>query len=708
MSRRNLSILEIDAIIAQLTFLETSNVANKLLMIEGYKTEVRKTLETIKVVPRTEAIIKIGKSFIDAYVDSQISTGVMVGSLASEALTRDLTQDSLNGKKNTGKSKNKITELDVFKTIVSFTSTDKSKLVTTKLYFKTLPDGSNPNFNYLLDQETNIKELTLEDIVIGIDGPDIPSIYFNSNSKDWYSNYEELYPNFNIHDTEWFVRLKIDTRMLFRYKLTLGEVCSRLRRSHNNLFECVHSPIFFNNIISYGYIDIYPIDSRIVKATKVRGKVKTKTAGMNASRLLNKIYLTNILIDELNIYVVSGINHISSYSVNKNNITNALGVSTIDPSTVNDKIKKWKLWINYGWLNYNYLDENFILKALDYLNLQSEFKGDHILVLSNKNPVTYIKDVYNNMETSFDNYVIDKTKQEKKDIKYRAKLQPPKYSGVQNSILNSFFVTLGGTNLSHLFMIPEVDTTRTLSQDLHETYHFFGISVTRNLMIARLIGIFKKVGIWVDPRHIMLLVDFMCFPGYPVKIGYHGATARDSDIMVRATMKLSAQTISSASLYGDEASVDTAVGMSMTGYVSHLGQEMKVEVKEEIIPVETADIDLESIMDLVSNLGDLELDEELSIEDDPDSIIMDPIKINIQNKSTAIVNIVPAPPISYDRTVLGEQLFLKKPTFSFDNCPIDTTDPNKIGAKKTQFPVATLDSNDFTIFSSTIDIDDSY
>ncbi len=696
MSKRHLTILEIDHIISSLTFLETSNVANKALMIDGFKSEARKNLETIKIVPYTKAIALIGEEFINAYLDSQIPESFMAGSLAAEALTRDLTQDSLNGKKNTGKSKNKITELDKFKEVVSFTNTEKSKMVTTKLYFKTLADGTNPNFNYLLDQETNIKELTIEDIVLEIYGPESPDIFFKSNSKEWYTAYEKIWPTFNIYDTEWFVRFKIDIKKIFRYKLTLGEVCDRLRRSQNNLFECIHSPIFVNDNSTYGYIDIYPIDSRIVEATKVKGKVKAKTSGMSASKLLNKIYLTNILIDELNIYVVAGINHISSYSINKNNILDALDIATnIVPS-------KWKLWLNYGWLNYRFLDENFVLNVLKYLKLPSEFKGNYILVTSKENPIDIIKKSYSDMDTAFDDYVIDTDTKRTKDIKNRNiksnnfKLQPPGYSGIKNSLFNSYYVKLGGTNLAHLFMIRSVDTNRTLSQDLNETYRFFGISITRNLMIARLIEIFDNVGIWVDNRHIMLLVDYMCFPGYPVKIGYYGATYRNSDPMVRATMKYSAATIAASSLFGVDASVDTSVGMSMTGVISTLGKS-KIKTKhEETITVEPeqADINLEEIINLVENLSTDDID-----DTETENIIMDPIETHIQNKNMAIVSIPKALNKSYDRTILGRQLY-DKPTFNFSNCHIDD--------KTTQFPVATLNSEGEIIFTSIIDIDENY
>lgn len=90
-------------------------------------------------------------------------------------------------------------------------------------------------------------------------------------------------------------------------------------------------------------------------------------------------------------------------------------------------------------------------------------------------------------------------------------------SGIEKTILlkenDEFVVKTRGTNLKSILKSKEVDSQRTITNDIVEVSKILGIEAARNLLVKELYGTLKDNGIAIDIRHILLLADLITFDG---------------------------------------------------------------------------------------------------------------------------------------------------------------------------------------------------
>lgn len=661
---RKLTSEEISAITNKIYFLKTFVPANQSLIEENYRSEITKYLEEIKIVPVNQEILELGKKIVYKYQESFIPAGSSIGSLVSEALTRELTQDALDGKKNTGKSNFQVSHLTVFEEIVAFTETQNSSLVNSLLYLK----GTN-SFDRLFQDKIKYRQLTLEDIVLDHNYPEKPKKFFEvgyetrlSNQNYWYPWVDKLESPEPIKSSSYFVRLKIDVNKLYRYRITLGRVCERLKGVQDHMIECYPSPVFYDQNVLYGYIDLYPLEDIIVKTyqqTKRHPVKKEIQIDSSSISVLSLMFLNNVILKNLDIFNLKGINHLSSYQIRQDSIVDFLEAST----KIGDR---WKLWVNYGRLHSKGLTPDFFREVLDYLELPYQFQeGDpYFEVKSDEDPAQLITQAHSKLNQGLEDHIEEQSAlKEDTRIKEgfqssrRVRLIPPRYSSKKNTLFNSFYVFLGGSNLRDLFILPEVDTNRTISYDLHQAYRFFGISVVRNVIITRLIDLFQQAGIYVDPAHIILFADYMCFPGEPIKIGYYGQRERGEDLMVQAITKIPMDSISQGSLFGQKASVHTSIGMSMIGQASTLGR--PEEEKETSMESESKSVRLDlDTQDLIDQINGLELQPEQELPPVSTSDLNQEEQLSSQED--AIIEVPPPSRPPFPTTVVGDRARLNR------------------------------------------------
>uniref|UniRef100_A0A8D0GCB4 DNA-directed RNA polymerase subunit n=1 Tax=Sphenodon punctatus TaxID=8508 RepID=A0A8D0GCB4_SPHPU len=71
-----------------------------------------------------------------------------------------------------------------------------------------------------------------------------------------------------------------------------------------------------------------------------------------------------------------------------------------------------------------------------------------------------------------------------------------------------------GINLPELFRYADVlDLTRLYSNDIHAMAHAYGVEVALKVLEKEIKDVFAVYGIVVDPRHLSLVADYMCFEG---------------------------------------------------------------------------------------------------------------------------------------------------------------------------------------------------
>jgi DNA-directed RNA polymerase subunit A" len=109
-----------------------------------------------------------------------------------------------------------------------------------------------------------------------------------------------------------------------------------------------------------------------------------------------------------------------------------------------------------------------------------------------------------------------------------------------------------GTNLKGVLRTRGVDTTRTISNHIHEIADTLGIEAARQVIINEAKDVLDEQGLDVDIRHIMLVADLMTATGEIRQIGRHGISGQQSSVLARAAFEVTVRHLIQASILGEE------------------------------------------------------------------------------------------------------------------------------------------------------------
>lgn len=142
-----------------------------------------------------------------------------------------------------------------------------------------------------------------------------------------------------------------------------------------------------------------------------------------------------------------------------------------------------------------------------------------------------------------------------------------------------------GTNLAEILSRPEVDQTRTMSDDLWEVYNVLGLEAARILLIEETIKILSFDGTYVNPRHITILADSMCKNAILTGANRDGIS-RDVGPVAKSMFEKAVDNLAEASAFGEYDNMKGVASSVMFGTLPRVGTGT-VEIKNtEQLPVE--------------------------------------------------------------------------------------------------------------------------
>jgi DNA-directed RNA polymerase subunit A" len=113
--------------------------------------------------------------------------------------------------------------------------------------------------------------------------------------------------------------------------------------------------------------------------------------------------------------------------------------------------------------------------------------------------------------------------------------------GIKNAIVRregeDWLINTLGSNLEEVLKIEEVDETRTITNDIHETFKVLGIEAARNVIIKEAMKTLQEQGLNVDIRHIILVGDIMTSTGRIQSIGRYGVAGAQTSVLSRAAFE---------------------------------------------------------------------------------------------------------------------------------------------------------------------------
>jgi DNA-directed RNA polymerase subunit A' len=107
-----------------------------------------------------------------------------------------------------------------------------------------------------------------------------------------------------------------------------------------------------------------------------------------------------------------------------------------------------------------------------------------------------------------------------------------------------------GSNLALTLETEGVDTTRTVSNNMHEVAEVLGIEAARNVIIKEATAVLEEQGLDVDVRHVMLVADAMTASGEVLQVGRHGVSGEKASTLAKAAFEITIPTIVDAAIKG--------------------------------------------------------------------------------------------------------------------------------------------------------------
>jgi len=191
---------------------------------------------------------------------------------------------------------------------------------------------------------------------------------------------------------------------------------------------------------------------------------------------------------------------------------------------------------------------NFVeMVSIDITNKRIKIKLKKIKNLIKNTITKQVKDKFKKFKFEFRKGSISVTSASEDDIlikdlqKLKKKLLDMHVVGIPN-IHNTIVLREGddwviktlGSNFGKVLEIPEINASRSYTNNMHEVADALGIEAARNTIIKETKHTMQQQGLNVDERHIMLVADIMTFMGDIKSIGRNGVAGMKPSVLTRA------------------------------------------------------------------------------------------------------------------------------------------------------------------------------
>ncbi len=562
-SPRLLTKSEINEIVSVITSPSSLLDQIQVSALKSLQKSLKNQLATIKLVP--DGIPSLKEKFLEQYQDSQSISGTPVGMTAGEAFGGPLTQTTLNTFKKAGSATNISGGISAFQELLEVKQKRENKA--TIIAFNQFL-----TFNEIFKIKQNqFVELYIGDLILDYEiGP--PAQMFPEGRPLWYSWYQELFRT-TIPETT-LLRLKLNVNKMYFAGLLPEDVYNNIMNySYQNFkIKAIFSPILLEKdivdvtrdnktetietLVPRIYLDIY------LKSSQISSKT--------IAREVSDIHvLRNLVLPSLEKNLITGIPHIKSLIPQSIPIWSAI----LAQDFLEDQ--KWILWLNKIVMKTKSIYLDLIIKLLRQINLKIiETDQERIIVeISKDAPKNSPKEIWfyydNIINEEKTKYEIDKLKEfenlysEDPTKAIRLNLEWP-ISPIYQAAYKNISIT-SGHNLYTILQRDDVDVNFTYSNNYYEVLANFGIEAARNLLFLELSETISATGSYIDPRHIVLIVDFMTFNGNLKPLTLVGMEQQPTGALSIASLEYPFKIITPTAVFGASESMSSVSGSLFVG-----------------------------------------------------------------------------------------------------------------------------------------------
>jgi DNA-directed RNA polymerase II subunit RPB1 len=126
-----------------------------------------------------------------------------------------------------------------------------------------------------------------------------------------------------------------------------------------------------------------------------------------------------------------------------------------------------------------------------------------------------------------------------------------------------------GTNLIEILSNPNIDSTKTISNDIREIYETLGVEAARNALYHELINVTSEDS--MNYRHLSLLIDTMTYKGQLMSIDRHGINRGDIGPLAKSSFEETTDMLINASIFSEYDNVNGVSANVMLGQQAPCG-----------------------------------------------------------------------------------------------------------------------------------------
>ena len=136
---------------------------------------------------------------------------------------------------------------------------------------------------------------------------------------------------------------------------------------------------------------------------------------------------------------------------------------------------------------------------------------------------------------------------------------------------NEWVLETDGSNLASVIHVEGIDHTRLYTNNVLEILEVLGIEACRNALLKELRSVLKPYSIYVNYRHLAVLIDFMTQKGHLTSITRHGINRLDIGPLRKCSFEETVETLLEAGLFAETDFLKGITENIMTGQLCPLG-----------------------------------------------------------------------------------------------------------------------------------------
>lgn len=128
-----------------------------------------------------------------------------------------------------------------------------------------------------------------------------------------------------------------------------------------------------------------------------------------------------------------------------------------------------------------------------------------------------------------------------------------------------------GSNLMEIFAHKMVNASKTITNNITEIYEILGIEAARQAIYNEIWDVIKDADLYVNYRHLSLLVDIMTNKGYLLSIDRHGINRVDIGPLAKSSFEETTDMLIKAGIFSEVDKINGVSANIMLGQISPCG-----------------------------------------------------------------------------------------------------------------------------------------